>query len=164
MRMPRGWPMMADMNISKIIHCKLTCSGQSTWKTPLYKWLTATAQEKGTGDLRTPGPMIETTVLQRENEISPREACLVSLYVVFWAPILLACWWGRNRYGFTRLGRARPPLLTAGFIWRPVLGFRAGFSIWSQLWPAEGRMLLDDWWLWADRKEGGGREDGGWNR
>lgn len=70
----------------------------------------------------------------------------------------------RLRYGFTPLGWARTPLLTAGFIWcgRPVLGFSVGFNIWSPLWPEEERMLVDDWWLGADRRGlGGARGDGG---
>lgn len=70
----------------------------------------------------------------------------------------------RRRYGFTPLGRARSLPLTAGFIWcgRPVLGFSVGFNIWSPLWPEEERMLVDDWWLGADRRgRGGARGDGG---
>lgn len=70
----------------------------------------------------------------------------------------------RLRYGFTPLGRARSPPLTAGFIWcgRPVLGFSVGFNIWSPLWPEEEGMLADDWWLGADRRgRGGARGDGG---
>lgn len=70
----------------------------------------------------------------------------------------------RLRYGFTPLGRARSPPLTAGFIWcgRPVLGFSVGFNIWSPLWAEEEGMLVDDWWLGADRRgRGGARGDGG---
>lgn len=82
---------------------------------------------------------------------------------------LYVCWsFGLPFYGvlvrptqirFHSAWQSQVLLLTAGFIWcgRPVLGFSAGFNIWSQLWPEEERMLADDWWLWADRRREVGR-------
>ena len=106
--------------------------------------------------------MTETAVSQKENGMSSKEEWSAFLYV-FWS-------FGLPFYGvlvrptqiwFHLAWQSQAPLLTAGFIWcgRPVLGFSADFNIWSQLWPEEGRILVDDWWLWADRK---GNRGVGW--
>lgn len=61
--------------------------------------------------------------------------------------------------------RSQAALLTAGFIWcgRPVLGFSAGFNIWSPLWPEQERMPVDDWQSRAE-KQRDERMERSWDR
>lgn len=81
--MPWGWPVMVDINISKIILCKLTCLGQSTPKIPLYKWLTATVQ----GEQETWEHLDSWEKPQscRRRMKSPPERQVWSLYMAFWS-------------------------------------------------------------------------------
>lgn len=120
--------------------------------------------------------VIETVVLQRKNGMSPREVCLsrsvspsvslsLCLSVYTSAGLLgfhfMACWWSRRRYGFTRLGRARPRC------WQQVL-FDVDVPCWVSTLAStydlnydqrRNGMLVDDWWLWADRSGRGVEEE-----
>lgn len=143
------------------IACQLDkCASHSA----LSDWKSCKLHFRG---LTTPHPVCDRNCSSAEGERNVSRRGVVCLSVS-----LHVCWSsGLPFYGvlvrptqiwFHSPWQSQAPLLTAGFIWCgcPVLGFSAGFNIWSPLWPEEERMLVDD--SGQTRREVGGVEGWGW--